>query len=49
MLFNAPTTSELQWIANMDVDVDISKASRKTSIIGTIGKKLPRGVKESIV
>jgi hypothetical protein len=38
MIFNAPTSSGLQWISQMNVDVDTSRTSRKTGIIGTIGK-----------
>lgn len=34
----APTEHPLQWIANMNVDVE-PKATRKTSIICTIGPK----------
>lgn len=36
MLIKSQVTSELQWLSEMDVDVNTS-ATRKTSIIGTIG------------
>lgn len=34
-----PVTSDLQWISQMDVDIE-TPAARKTTIIGTIGKHL---------
>lgn len=37
MILKAEVASELQWVSQMDVDVETS-AARKTTIIGTIGK-----------
>lgn len=37
MILNEQTACELQWLAAMNVDVTTA-ATRKTSIIGTIGK-----------
>ncbi|KAI8091060.1 pyruvate kinase [Gilbertella persicaria] len=37
-IINSEATSNIQWIANMNVDVEPT-AGRKTSIIGTIGPK----------
>jgi hypothetical protein len=37
MILKAQVTSELEWISQMDVDIETS-AARKTTIIGTIGK-----------
>lgn len=36
MNLTAQVTSDLQWISQMDVDIE-TPAARKTSIIGTIG------------
>lgn len=39
MYISAQVSSELLWISQMDVDIETPHA-RKSSIIGTIGKKL---------
>lgn len=38
MLLKPQLSSGLQWLSEMNVDTDTSKANRKTSIIGTIGR-----------